>query len=43
MTMKTKSRVKIILTALKTKPGKIAAKAAVKSMVKKYVKELKKK
>jgi hypothetical protein len=41
--METKSKVKILIAALKTKSGKIAAKAAVKSMVKKYVKELNKK
>jgi len=41
--MKTKSKLKILLTALKTKPGRMIAKAAAKSAVKKYVKDVKKK
>jgi hypothetical protein len=41
--METKSKVKILIAALKTRPGRIAAKAAAKSIVKNYVKELKKK
>lgn len=41
--MKTKSKLKILITALKTKPGKMIAKAAVKSTVKKYVKDVKNK
>ncbi len=41
--MNTKAKVKILLTALKTKPGKIAARETLKSMLKKYVKEIKKK
>jgi hypothetical protein len=41
--MNTKSKLKILISALKTKPGKMVARAAVKSVVKKYVKEIKKK
>jgi hypothetical protein len=41
--MNTKSKLKVILAALKTKPGKAAAKAAAKSLINKYVKPIKKK
>jgi hypothetical protein len=41
--MKTKSKLKILISALKTKPGRMIAKAAAKSVVKKYVKDVKKK
>lgn len=36
-------KAKTVIKVLKTKPGQIAAKAAIKTLVKKYVKAMKKK